>query len=35
MTIMNDYDDIEYLRSMKKKTIKFEKRRVNDYSISF
>jgi len=35
MTIMNGYDDIEYLRSMQKKTIKFEKRRVNDYSISF
>ena len=32
---MNGYDDIEYLRSMQKKTEEFEKRRVNDYSISF
>ena len=35
MTIMNGYDDIEYLRSMQKKTEEFEKERVNDFSISF
>ena len=35
MTIMNGYDDIEYLRSMQKKTEEFEKSRKNDYSISY
>ena len=35
MTIMNDYDDIEYLRSMKEKTEEYEKKRKNDYSISY
>jgi len=34
MTIMNGYDDIEYLRSMQKKTEEFEKNRKNDFSIS-
>src|SRR3990167_2897000 len=33
MTIMNDYDDIEYLRSMQQKTEEYEKSRKNYYSI--
>ena len=35
MTIMNGHDDIEYLRSMKEKTEEYEKKRKNDYSISY
>src|SRR3990167_5003218 len=35
MTIMNGYDDIEYLRSMQKKTEEFESNRKNDYSIDY
>lgn len=34
-TIMNGYDDIEYLRSMQKETEEFEKNRKNDFSISY
>ncbi len=35
MCIMNGYDDVEYLRSMQKETEKFEKERVNDFSITY
>jgi 3-isopropylmalate/(R)-2-methylmalate dehydratase small subunit len=33
--IMNGYDDIDYLLSMKDKTEEFEKNRMNDFSLSF
>ncbi len=35
MCIMNGYDDVEYVRSMKEKTEQFEKERKNDFSITF
>ncbi len=35
MCIINGYDDIAYLLSMKKKTMEFEKNRMNDYSILY
>ncbi len=35
MTIMNGYDDIEYLQSVEKKIVEFEKKRKNDYSINY
>ncbi|HSW96389.1 MAG TPA: 3-isopropylmalate dehydratase small subunit [Candidatus Saccharimonadales bacterium] len=33
--IMNGYDDIDYLLSMKDKVAEFEKNRKNDYSLAF
>lgn len=35
MCIINGYDDVEYLRSMKEKTEDFESSRKNDYSINY
>jgi 3-isopropylmalate/(R)-2-methylmalate dehydratase small subunit len=35
MCIINGYDDVEYLRSLQKKTEEFESRRKNDYSINY
>lgn len=35
MCIINGYDDVAYLLSMKKKTMEFEKNRKNDYSITY
>jgi 3-isopropylmalate/(R)-2-methylmalate dehydratase small subunit len=33
--VMNGYDDIDYLLSLKKEIQTFEKKRKNDYSLSF
>jgi 3-isopropylmalate/(R)-2-methylmalate dehydratase small subunit len=33
--VMNGYDDVDYLVSMKEKTEEFEKQRKNDFSLSF
>lgn len=35
MCIMNGYDDVEYLRSMQNNIEKFEKERINDFSITY